>query len=416
VPYVEAYRRVHCIEGGNMSFSDDTLRVLMVIGRQGPMSRSRISRELGFPPSRVTRLAEALVSAGLLEETGFEASTGGRRGTLLTFRQDTYIMCGIRISIAAVVDVVLMDLHANTLEQRSFTLSPDTTPGQVVAAVRQALEDCFTAHSGLRERLIGVGLGTSGLVSPERGCVLRSRAFPEWRDVPIVDLLAAALDVPVFLENEVAMSTAAEQWFGNGRGCRNFLYISLGQGVRMGLVIEGRLYRGMTGNAGELGHTTYRKDGPVCYCGNVGCLERYVSTDALLYWGRDALGSHSDSRLGQLCPRPENLNLDHIFQAAREGDRMANTLLRRVARPIGQTLAGLINIFDTEKILVAGGLAGAGDLLLSLLREQIDIHALPHLGANTQLQFAELKQHGTAIGGGALILEKLCSGRIVLPK
>lgn len=396
-----------------LSLSQDTLNVLMLIGRQGPISRAGIARQLNFSASRVTRLTETLLSVRLVHETGFEKSTGGRRGCLLALSEDTHVLCGIRISINTVIEVVLMDLRANNLAREVFQGEPDATPEEVTSQINHALQRCLHRYGGDSQGPIAVGLGVSGLVNPTEGKMLRSRSFPHWKGVALAPMLEDVLGVPVFLENEVTMCTSAEQWFGKGRGCENFLFVGLGAGVRMGMVIDGRLYRGATGNAGELGHTTFRKKGPICHCGNTGCLECYVSTNRLLTWGREALRSYSDSILADLCGgNADALTLDHIVKAGERGDRLALTLLRRVCQPAGQTLAALINIFDTEKILVGGGLAIAGDLLLKLLEEEIAVHAFPLLRSSTALELSAFQEHGAVIGGGALILEKICAGEI----
>ena len=394
-----------------LSLSQDTLNVLMLIGRQGPISRAGIARQLNFTASRITRLTEALIAVRLVHETGFEKSTGGRRGCLLALSEDTHLLCGVRISISSTIEVVLTDLHANILAQEVFQADSSALPEQITAQIHVALKQCLAKGENFSQRLIAVGLGVSGLVNPAEGKMLRSRSFPHWKNVPLAPMLADALGLPVFLENEITMTTSAELWFGNGRGCQNFLFVGLGAGVRMGMVIDGRLYRGSTGNAGELGHTTFRKKGPICHCGNSGCVECYVSTNRLLAWGREALQSYSDSLLADFCNRKADaLTLGHIIQAAERGDRLALTLFRRVCQPAGQSIAALINIFDTQKILVGGGLAAAGRLLLDLLEEEIAVHAFPLLRSTTTLEIAHFLEHGAVIGGGALILEKICSG------
>lgn len=396
-----------------MVLSQDVRRALMIIGREGPLARSEIAREMAVNPSRMTRLTEVLFRAQLIEETGVGVSTGGRRGTLLTLSAKPYVTCGVRVSINGNVDVVFMSLRGEVLCRNEFDCGEDTTPEQLVALLKREIDMFIAAGKTHPSHLLGLGLGISGIVSPDEGIVMKTRAFPQWRKVPLVETLHESLGIPVFLENEVAQWTLAELWFGNGRGSNHFLFVNVDIGMRLGMVIDGRLYRGASGNAGELGHNTYKEDGPLCYCGNTGCLERYVSTDALLHWGREALSKHSDSKLAILCNDDgHQLKLTHIFEAAASNDRLAMALMRRVITPLGQSLASLIHIFDTQKILLAGSLTYAGDLLLNLLRQQIHIHTLTYLAERTQLEFAQFRNHGSAIGGGALILEKLCQGKI----
>lgn len=396
-----------------MSFSHDSLKVLMLVGRQGPISRTRIGKALDFTPSRVTRLSEGLLQSGLIHEIGHEKSTGGRRSTLLALREDNHVLCGIRISFSSVVQVMLLDLRANVIDEERFISPSDITPGELLDRIKLALEACYERQHGLKERVIGLGIGVSGLVNPIEGIVHSTHAFPQWQEVPLGEMLSERLSVPIYLENEVMMSTLAELWFGEGRACNNFLYFNFGPGVRMGVVINGDLYRGVTGNAGEVGHTTYDATGPICHCGNTGCLEVFVSSEALLEEARVAMRHHSRSLLIEMCAgRPENLDLHHIYRAAREQDRLALTLLRRLCRPLGLTMANMVNLFDTEQLIIGGSLAEAGEVVLEDFKEYIKRHSLPVMSRNVEVKLAAFDRSGTAIGGGALILQKVCEGII----
>jgi len=398
-----------------VSFSTDSLKVLTLIGRQGPISRTRIGRLLNFTPSRVTRLSAALLASNLIHEIGREESTGGRRSTLLALRENHHVLCGVGISYSSVVEVVLMDLRANILEEEKFVLPSETEPEDLVDRIEGAFKACLANRDGLAQRVVGIGLGMSGLVNPFEGVVHSSRAFPQWHEVDLGAMLSKRMGLPVYLDNEVAMATLAELWFGQGRGSENFLYFSVGPGLRMGIVIDGNLYRGGTGNAGELGHITYDDNGPICHCGNVGCLEVFVSSDALLDQAHAALKSHSTSILVSKCKnRSENLQLWHIYQAASEGDRLALTLIRGLCTPLGRTLANIVNIFDTERLVIGGNLAQGGQIVLDILREHIQLRSLPVRGRNVQLELAAFGTGSPSIGAGALILQKVCEGEITV--
>lgn len=398
-----------------MGFSDDSLKVLMLIGRQGPIARTQIGKTLDFVPSRVTRLVDGLVRSGLVREAGQGKSAGGRRTILLDLKEAGYLLCGARISFSSIVQVVLMDLRANIVQEETFVARADTPPETLVEQIDRALQACFSRKPSLKRKLVGVGIGVSGLVNPREGIVHSCPGLPRWHEVRLAEMLSGRLRAPAYLENDVTLSALAELWFGQGRGCSHFLYVNVGPGVRMGIVIDGALYRGATGNAGELGHITYDENGPICYCGNTGCLEVFVSGDALLAEARAALTTHSTSLLVEMCgARPENLDLRHIYRAAREKDRLALTLLRRLCVPIGRTLANVTNLFDTETIIIGGTLAQAGEIALDILMEQIRRHALPVMSRNLSLKLTAFEQQSTAIGGGALILQKICEGEITV--
>jgi predicted NBD/HSP70 family sugar kinase len=304
-----------------------------------------------------------------------------------------------------------MDLRANILQEEKRTVASTIRPEEAAQEISDALKNCM-AQKGLSEKkLLGTGVGVAGLVDPEQGIIHHSPGFPRCRDVHFADLVSETLHIPAYLENEVAMSTLAEMWFGKGRSCSNFLFLHLGPGIRMGIVIHGSLYHGATGNAGELGHITYDPEGPFCHCGNAGCLELYVSSEALLSYARDTLTSHTTSLLVELCDSdPNRLEIPMLLKAAQEKDRLALNLLLRFCRPIGQTMANVVNLFDTEKIILGGNYSQARDIILENLKQEIERRSLPILSRNLSIELSDFDQTSTAIGGGALVLQKICDG------
>jgi len=181
----------------------------------------------------------------------------------------------------------------------------------------------------------------------------------------------------------------------------------------MGIVIGGKLYRGSGGNAGELGHTTYQADGPLCYCGNAGCLELFASTNALVQQVKEVLHERSGasgSPLGEIAP--EQLQASHVFDAARDGDRLANSILDKALTPLGLAIAGLVNLYDTECIILGGPIAAQGDLVLERIRQTIEKRSLPHMAKSIQLECTSFGPEGGALGGGALIMQKMFEGVI----
>jgi len=334
---------------------------------------------------------------------------------LLGLRESNFLLCGVLLSHNSLLQVVLLDLGANIVGKKELELSPETSPEKAADLIADAVDDSRSKGENGGRRILGAGIGAAGLVDPGAGIIHNSPGFPSWREARIVEILSSRLGIPTFLDNEVALSTLAEMWFGKGRGCSDFLFLNLGPGLRMGIVINGSLYRGATGNAGELGHITFDPDGPFCHCGNAGCLELYVSSDALLAEARGALSPRSASVLAELCGRdPGNLDIDAVFLAAEKGDRLARSLINRFFTPVGRIAADLINIFDTEKIIISGSLMRDNDIMIRIMEEHIMHRSLPVLGRKIVLEKSEFNSIGTAMGGGALVLQKICDKEIVL--
>lgn len=398
-----------------MELNNDSLEVLLLIGRNGPISRTRIASILSLTPSRMSRLADRLLRSGLIHECGQEKSRGGRRSVLLDLREENFLLCGILLSHLSFVQVVLLDLGANIVGRRELDVPIAAGPDDVADLIAGAVQECRREQANGDQRILGAGIGVAGTVDPRAGVIHNSPGFPGCREAKLGEMVSERLDIPTFLDNEVALWTLGEMWFGKGRRCSDFLFLNLGPGVRMGIVINGSLYRGATGNAGEVGHITSDPDGPFCHCGNAGCLEQFVSSEALRTAAQSALTPRSASLLAELCGRdPAQLEIDMIFDAAEKGDRLARSLVNRFAEPLGRTVAGLVNIFDTEKIIVSGSLIRKCDIMIRNMKECIDRHALPVLGRQVILEKSEFDRTGTTLGGGALVLQKICDKEIVL--
>ncbi|MEW6524770.1 MAG: ROK family protein [Bacillota bacterium] len=264
---------------------------------------------------------------------------------------------------------------------------PGGVLAQVAAAIRRVSEPQPPA---------AIGLGVPGLVDVNTGaCLFSPNLF--WRDVPVAQIVSESLSLPVFIDNDVNVATLGEHRLGAGRGYRNLIMVTIGTGIGAGLVVEGRLYRGPGGSAGELGHVPVDPAGQVCNCGNRGCLETTCSGPAM---ARRAAQLVTPSSM--LWRRHQPLDARAVFEAARCGDQLALELVRETAAWLGMGLAGVVNLLNPELIIVGGGVAAAGGLLLEPLRENIKRRALPHPAAMVEVAVAALGARAGVAGAGLL--------------
>ncbi len=394
--------------------SSNKLKVISCIGRYQPVSRGELSRVTGLPSPTITNIVAEFVQENLVTEVGFQVSTGGRKPALLELTPEKSFLMGVELN-AQRLTVLLIDLKANIHHKHVEVVGPQATQEQLEQRLYEAIAECLERNSDHRERIKGIGLGISGLVDSSRGVSLRFPGVSPWKEMPVVHNLHSRFGLPAFLENNVAIRTLAELWFGLGRGKSNYLYISLGPHIRMGIVINGQLYRGSSGNAGELGHTTFRSDGPLCYCGNSGCLEMYASSEALVQEVRRVLYERPTVSGSPLAEIPaDRIEADHVFQAARDGDRLADSIIDRVIEPLGLSIAGLVNLFDAEAIILGGSMAVEGDLILQRIQQAIQKRSLPHLAQTVDLKVTRFGPEGGALGAGALVMQKMFAGAIPL--
>ena len=219
-------------------------------------------------------------------------------------------------------------------------------------------------------RVYGLGVGAHGMVDPVRGYSLYAPHF-KWRNIPVKKELEERLEIPILIDNDVRVMALAEKW--NGRN--DFILINTGPGIGAAIVLDGELHYGRNYSAGEFGHMTVIKDGPLCSCGNTGCLEALISTDKLVY--------HYNPGLKQQNSRPElEGEWLKLLADARKGEERARQIIGEVGEYLGMGLSNLVNLLNPDEIILAGDFTAAADLLLPLLREEVDRRALRIPGRN----------------------------------
>ncbi len=268
----------------------------------------------------------------------------------------------------------LVDLDEGlVLEHRSVPTLAREGHAAVMQRMADLILDTMTAGGQDPSQVKGVGIGVPGVLDLERGLVLFLPNLPgTWPKVPLQATIAQRTGLPVFLLNDARAITYGEWKFGAGRGVDTMACFTLGTGVGGGLVVNGRLYLGIGGTGGELGHQTIDAHGPVCGCGNRGCLEAFASGPAIAALGVKAVMQGRTTTLGKLVDYDLNrITPEVICQAARQGDRVANEIYAQVGGYLGVAIANVLVSIGPRKVVLAGGVAAAGDLLLDPIRKTV---------------------------------------------
>ena len=323
--------------------------ILDEIRTSGPIARIDIADRTGVSPATVTATTAELLAAGLIEEISPASkereNTRGRPRVALRIRGAAHHVAGIKHSEHHTT-VCILDFAGKVIASHEASAPAPRLAAPAMAHHLSGAIAAACAAAGLsRERLSAVGLGIAGIVDAPRGFVYWSPTLSE-RNVDLRSELEAQLSLPVFIDNDANLVAKAEQLFGQGRGVRDFIVVTIENGVGMGIVIDNRLYRGTRGCGAEFGHTKVHLDGALCRCGQRGCLEAYVADYALL---REA-EVHEPARPGE---DPAG-RLNRLFAAAKAGDPMALSIFRRAGRMFAMGLANLVNIFDPELIILSG--------------------------------------------------------------
>ena len=256
------------------------------------------------------------------------------------------------------------------------------------------------------KRLAGIGMGVPGIIDMETGTIIQSPNLNGWAGFKIKDTLADKLAWPIYIENDANAFTLGEGWVGAASGIKNFCGLTLGTGVGGGIVLDGNMWRGVNGTAGEAGHITVEPDGVPCGCGAKGCLERYVSATGLVRMAREGKDDKIAGPLLNKCGGIDGISAMTIASLAREGDPFCMELFRRLARYLGIGMADIVNLLNIEMIVIGGGLSNASDLFLGLARDEMLKRSFKVAGQHVTVVSSKLGDDGGIIGAAFIALTR----------
>lgn len=366
--------------------------ILKLIYNKKTISRAEIAEITGLSPATVTNITKEILGLGLIKETTRGESRGGRKPVLLKINPSAAYFIGLEWGIAELRGV-LLDLNKKVVaysEKRINSYQLDN-----FIELSDSIIGEFYEHSIKKEKICGLGVGVHGIVDPMRGYSLFAPHF-KWRDIPLKNKLEEEFDLPVLIDNDVRAMALAEKW--NGRN--NFLFINTGSGIGAAIVIDGKLYYGRDYSAGEFGHMTLDKKGPLCSCGKRGCVEAFVSTDRLVY-------NYNQELNGDLSYRTLQTEWSKLLNDARSGIEKAAFLLENAVEYLGLGLANLVNLLNPEEIILAGDFIEGADLLLPVLKKRIKNNTLNIPGSKLQIEVSAFGEWVGAIGGATMVLEQL---------
>jgi predicted NBD/HSP70 family sugar kinase len=387
--------------------ADDLLRL---IWRERTISRAELARRLDLSRSTVSELVTGLLDTGLVSEAGVGPSSGGRRPITLAFQDDGGAIVGVDMG-AKHVTVVLTDLRGHVLATTSRPHDVRRDPVGTRRLVEQLIDTVLAKRPAGLGPLLGIGVAVPSPVDPRHPERLSPLVLPAWEGRHGFEALQQRFDVPLFLDNDANLGALAEQWWGAGRGISDFTYIKVATGVGSGHVIDGRVRRGATGVAGEIGHVAIDPRGEPCACGNRGCLVTFVGAAALVA-RTEAL--RADYPASTLCSRTP-LTIEDIEAAAIADDPLAVQVVREAAEQLGVAIAGLLNLMNPAAVIIGGGLARVGHRLLEPLREVVLRRTFVSAVAASEIKHSELGPLGVAVGAATLVLESALADPSLFP-
>lgn len=366
------------------------------------VSRARLARESRLALPTVMEIVSGLIREGVVQEVGAGRSTGGRRPRLLSLVPSSYSAIGISVGTSRIAAVVT-DLDARVGGELSEASSVDRGRSALEDQLHRLIRHLVSERGTGPGRLLGVGLALMGPVPPPH-----ARRQPDAEDgdawsVAVERLVPPDLGVPVVADNYANALAVGEHLYGAGQGVRNLVCIVLQRGLGAGIIIEGRLYRGSTGGAGEIGDALIDPRGPQCPCGRFGCLTAYVGQPAIRERALERM--RLVGAIGLAGLRPEHLTAESVVMAALDGDRVAREVMQEVGTYLGIGIANLIGPCDPDRVVLAGPTARASPIIIPAAQSVVDRRLTPR--PSVPIVKGELGDNAAAVGAASLVLSNL---------
>ncbi|MCM3116522.1 ROK family transcriptional regulator [Neobacillus sp. MER 74] len=378
--------------------------ILDTIRKHGPISRSDIAKLINISPTTVTSAVNELINEGVVREDGIGTSNGGRKPVLLRFDPNTKYIIGVSISNSFIKisemnlegNILRKEIHSTNYQQGEEIINLTLTIIQQFLHSMENLEDCE-----------GISIITPGIVDARRGIISYNTKLKLY-DIPLKKMVEQRFGLPTYLDNDTNAFVLAENYFGSFGQYKDLVYITIGDGVGSGIMLNGKIIRGYKGSAGELGHTSIVKGGQKCECGNEGCLENYVNWPAIYSKIVTALMSRGkETMIKDLVGEDLNRITPAVFvQALKEGDPLCLQILDEIVSHLASGIINTIHLLNPEVIILSGEIVQESDLFVDLLKSCVSKKVIPILKEEVNIQPTSLGAEFEMLGAAAIILQE----------
>jgi predicted NBD/HSP70 family sugar kinase len=364
--------------------------LIELVRRSGPISRAELARQSGLSAPTVSTIVSQLLERGIFIEVATAPSNGGRPPVLLDLDPKAGYVIGIKLRGDGLTTVVC-DLNAQVIVTEEASVSLVGDPAAAIEAVERETKRALRDAAVPRPKVLGVGIGLSGIIDSGRGVCNFSHLL-QWRDAELARPLRRRLRLPVWVDNDMNTLAVAEKWAGDAIAARDFITLSVGRGIGLGIVINRALYRGATGGSGEFGHMIVEPGGPRCECGRFGCLEALVGEDALR------------RRVGERHGR--ELTRDELIGLASSGDRPTLEVLDSAGRKLGLAVANLVTLLNPELLIICGEGTDLGSAYLDPVVTAVREQTFADLGRLVEVKVQRWGDDVWAVGAATLVLRE----------
>lgn len=351
--------------------------------------------------ANTTKMLNELIAEGMVVETGYAPSSGGRRPLTYSLRSDVMYIVSVAMD-QLITRIGIIDMHnRNMVAVETFELDLQQDP-QAMGKLSDIISDVIQKSAIPLTKFAGIGIGMPGFIDIIKGV---NYSFPQQDEGSVASMIAARTGLPVFLDNDSSVIALAELRSGSRVKHKNTMVVNISWGVGLGLILNGELFRGANGFAGEFSHIPLFNENKLCSCGKHGCLETEASMLVVTEKARKEQKEGRISNIKDLSSITVEEASEAIIQAAIKGDRFAIELISEAGYKIGKALAILIHILNPERIILSGRGASAGKIWLAPIQQAINEHCIPRLAANTTIEMSELGYNAELEGAAALVME-----------
>jgi len=382
--------------------------ILSLIRSEGPLSRTDLAQrnELSIPT--VSAIIDNLEKDNLIEDLGKGDSSGGRRPQLYGFNPRVRKIVALALGKTKLI-TALLDLDSNIIARHEKTIQVMNKPDEGLREIVTAIETLLLKNKVPQDDIVYLGLSVPGVINADGNLIVSSPL--QWYDIPLGQHLHDHFKLPVLVENDGIAAVWAEREIGAGQG-RNHIVSLIGQdtGIGSGIILNGQIYRGISSMAGEIGHMVVEENGPRCTCGNYGCLQVTAIPAVLVKQARAAIEDGVDTYMARMVHGDVNtLTLETVVEALNQGDRVAFNLVDQMGKYLGSVIAKVVHILNPSKVIVGGGFALFGDVLLEPIRRAIKVSVLSRASNDLEVAISPLGRDVSLRGVALLCSEKWLS-------
>jgi glucokinase-like ROK family protein len=381
-----------------------------LIRSYGELSKADLATITDYSRTKITSCINSLIKKKIIIANKTTEYSGGRRSKTFSLNPKLGFVAGVDIG-ATSIDLAIADFSGKILVRYAEPAFVKDGPIKILGHACSLLEKMLKENNLSSEKLNGIGIGVPGPVDFSVGMLISPPIMPGWDGYPIIQTVQQWFpSANVVVDNDVNVMALGEIYQGAGKGVGNLIFVKIGTGIGAGIVCEGKIYRGANGCAGDIGHIEVNKSGPLCHCGNRGCLEAVAAGPAIAERSLIAAEAGKSPILLKLYEKNGKvLRAEDVGDAAREGDALAAEVIRESGQFVGDVLDGLVNFFNPEVIVIGGGVSNIGNLLLSSIRQTVLHRSTPLATRDLHIVFSETGSDAGVIGAVNLAMDYMFS-------